>query len=307
MAIVAALVFAAPFSLAGCGGAERDDVDHSEAYAEEIQTWRKERIERLKSPTGWLSLAGLHWLREGTSTIGSDPSGDIVFSEDKAPALLGTITVDDGVITMDVARGVEVISAGKPVMSIRLYHDGDEDHDTTVLEHGTLTWYAIERWGRLGIRAKDSESKHRREFAGIESYPVDRRWRIDGVLEPHVPPKTVEITNVLGIVTHESSPGSFVFEIDGRACRLDPIADPGDEKMFLIFGDETNGRETYGGGRFVYVDWPGDDGKIVIDFNKAYNPPCALTEYTTCPLPPFQNRLPLSVRAGEKAYKKPGH
>jgi uncharacterized protein (DUF1684 family) len=136
---------------------------------------------------------------------------------------------------------------------------------------------------------------------------VDPRWRIEGVLEPHDPPHTIEITNMLGDVEHEPSPGAIVFAIDGVTYRLHPIAAPGDEELFIVFADATSGKETYGGGRFLSVSRPGNDGKVILDFNKAYNPPCVFTPFATCPLPPPQNQLSIAVRAGERTYAKPGH
>jgi hypothetical protein len=301
--VVAALILLL-VSLTGCGTSQNQEVPAG--YAEEINAWRAERIERLTSPTGWLSLAGLHWLKEGENKFGADSTNTVVFPQGKAPAFMGTITVENGVIQATIAPGVEVLHNGAPVTSLALHHDQEENYEPTVLAYGTLTWFAIERGGRLGVRVKDSDSRRLREFKGIESYAIDLRWRIEGVLEPNDPPKTLDITNVLGDVTHEPSPGALVFEIEGRTYRLDPIAEPGAEELFVVFGDATNGKETYGGGRFLDVVRPGEDGKVVVDFNKAYSPPCAFTEFATCPLPPPQNRLPVAVRAGEKAYEKPG-
>jgi len=291
--------------LPGCGTSKGNKADP--AYAAEIDKWHAERIERLKSPTGWLSLAGLHWLKEGENTFGTDSLNAIPFPPGKGPGYMGAIVVEGTSIRVRVAPGVEVLHNGAPVDTLVLHHDQEEGHEPTVLSHGSLTWYAIERSGRLGIRVKDSESAALRELRGIDRFPIDSRWRIEGKLVPHDPPKTLEITNVLGDVSHEPSPGSLVFEIRGKTYRLDPIAEPGDEELFVVFSDATNGKESYGGGRFLEVARPGEDGKVVIDFNKAYNPPCALSPYATCPLPPPENRLAIAVRAGEKTYEKPGH
>jgi uncharacterized protein (DUF1684 family) len=277
------------------------------AYVSEIEAWHAGRIERLKSPTGWLSLAGLHWLKQGENRFGSDSLNAIPFPPGKAPAHMGSIMVDGASMRMRVAPGVEVLHNGSPVDTLALHHDQEEGEEPTVLSHGSLTWYPIERSGRLGIRVKDSESAALRDFKGIGRFPVDSRWRIEGTLVPHDPPGTIEITNVLGDVTREPSPGAIVFEIDGKQCRLHPIAEPGDKELFVVFSDATNGKESYGGGRFLEVAAPGADGKVIVDFNKAYNPPCALSPYATCPLPPPENHVPLAIKAGEKAYEKPGH
>ncbi len=290
-------------ALTGCSSSRDRQADPS--YLEEIAKWREKRVENLKKPTGWLSLVGLHWLEEGANTFGADSSNAVVFP--KGPAVMGTITVEDSICRVTIAPGVEVFENGAPVTTAVLHHDQEEGYEPTVLSHETLSWHLIERGGRMGIRVKDSESRALREFEGIESFPIDPRWRVEGVLEPHDPPRTVEITNVLGVVTHEPSPGALVFEIGGKTYRLDPIAEPGDEELFVVFGDATSGKETYGGGRFLGVGRPGEDGRVVLDFNKAYNPPCVFTSYATCPLPPPQNRLPIAVRAGEMMYEKPGH
>ncbi len=220
---------------------------------------------------------------------------------------MGSIFVEDSGVRVEIAPGADVLHDGSPVDTMVLHHDQEEGVDPTVLSCGSLSWFPIERSGKLGIRLRDSESDALRLFTGIDRYPADRKWRIEGRLETHDPPKTVEITSVLGDVTQEPSPGTLIFEISGTTYRLDPIAEPGDDELFVVFSDATSGKETYGGGRFLGVGRPGEDGRVVIDFNKAYNPPCALSPYATCPLPPPQNHLSVAVRAGEKTYKKPGH
>jgi uncharacterized protein (DUF1684 family) len=300
------LLFAMVFSLL-CGCESSGDGGADRRYTDEIAKWHAERVERLKSPTGWLSLAGLYWLEAGENTFGTDSANAIVFPAGKGPAFMGTIVVEDSSMRVEIERGVEVLHGGAPVDTMVLHHDQEEGVGPTVLSHGSLSWFPIERSGRLGIRLRDSSSEALRDFAGIERFRVDAKWRIEGRLERHDPPRTIEITNVLGDVTREPSAGTLVFEIDGRTYRLYPIAEPGDDELFVVFSDATSGKETYGGGRFLEVSRPGEDGKTVIDFNKSYNPPCALSPFATCPLPPPQNQLPAAVRAGEKTYKKPGH
>jgi uncharacterized protein (DUF1684 family) len=299
---LALAVFSMPM---GCGTSRDGGADPR--YADEIAKWHAERVERLKSPTGWLSLAGLYWLKPGENAFGTDSANAIPFPAGKGPAVMGSIFLDGSSMRVRIAPGVEVLHDGSPVDTMVLHHDQEEGVEPTVLSHGSLSWFPIERSGKLGIRLRDSESDALRRFTGIERFPVDGRWRIEGRLEPRDPPGTVEITNVLGDVTQEPSPGTLVFEFGGKTCRLDPIAEPGDEELFVVFSDATSGKETYGGGRFLEVSRPGGDGKVVIDFNKAYNPPCALSPFATCPLPPTQNHLSVAVRAGEKTYKKPGH
>jgi uncharacterized protein (DUF1684 family) len=170
------------------------------------------------------------------------------------------------------------------------------------VQHGTLSLYLIERGNRTAVRVKDSASAPRRRFSGIESFPVREAWRVPARLDRYPPKKSIPIPNVLGGVTQEPSPGAVVFTVGGREYRLDAVEEEGEKDLFLIFGDRTNGVVTYGAGRFLYVSPPGADGRTVVDFNKAYNPPCAFTPFATCPLPPPQNRLPIAVEAGEKRY-----
>jgi uncharacterized protein (DUF1684 family) len=298
MRLAVALFLAA---VAGCGDGKLTRQETA-AYIKVIEKWQGQRVEKLREPTGWLSLAGLHWLNEGRNTFGSDSSNAVVFPDGKAPRVVGAFIVAAGGLTVEIEPGVGVRHGEETVTSMTMYHDQDPDHEPTVLEWGSLSWYAVERGGRIGIRLKDSESERLKSFKGVDTYGINPRWRIEGIIERHDPPKTVSITDVLGNESQEPSPGTLVFDVDGMTCRLAAIAEPGDEYLFVVFGDKTNGRGSYGGGRFLAVDAPGEDGRVVIDFNKAYNPPCALTPFATCPLPPQQNQLPIAVEAGEKTY-----
>jgi uncharacterized protein len=174
----------------------------------------------------------------------------------------------------------------------------------TVLQSGTVSFYLIERGDKLGIRIRDTGASTRREFFGIESYPIDLRWRIEGTFRPH--DKIIPIDDVTGLVQDTVSPGAIEFEVNGQRHSLD-VLEGGVGRYFVIFSDATSGRETYGAGRYVYTDHEDEDGSIVIDFNQSYNPPCVFTDYATCPLPPRQNRLPIAVRAGEKSYGDPSY
>jgi uncharacterized protein (DUF1684 family) len=169
-----------------------------------------------------------------------------------------------------------------------------------------VSFYPISRQGRLAIRVKDPETDARRAFRGLTYFPVDPSWRIEARVEDNAAPKPITVPNVLGAETSEPSPGTLVFERGGKTYRLTPVLEEGETDWFVIFGDATNGHDTYGAGRFLYVP-PAVDGRTVIDFNKAYNPPCVFTDYATCPLPPPQNRLPIRVEAGEKEYSHGGH
>ena len=202
---------------------------------------------------------------------------------------------------MTAHPAVEITAAGVPVTSLDL-KDDTEDRGPTILKFGTLLLNVIKRGDRVGVRVKDSDSRTRREFKGLEYYPIDPKWRIEARFEPYQPPKIIPITNVLSMTDDETSPGALVFEVGGTTYRVDPILEKGETDLFVIIADGTTGKETYGAGRYLYVSPPDKSGKVVIDFNKAYSPPCAFTNYATCPLPPPQNRLPFRIEAGEKKY-----
>ena len=170
-----------------------------------------------------------------------------------------------------------------------------------MLRRGSLLFYLIRRGDKIGVRVKDSQSEARRNFRGLDYFPIDPGWRIEARFEPYDPPRSISVPNVLGQDNDEKSPGAIVFEHGGKTYRLDPVLEPGETDYFVIFGDRTNGKTTYGAGRFLYVA-PPVGGKTVIDFNKAYNPPCVFTDFATCPLPPPQNKLPIPVEAGEEEY-----
>jgi uncharacterized protein (DUF1684 family) len=165
----------------------------------------------------------------------------------------------------------------------------------------------IKRGQKLGLRVKDKNHPARSNFRGLQRFPLRPDFRINARFEPYDPPKTIPILNVLGMIDHMVSPGALIFSLNGRSYRLDPVLEKGSRQLFIIFADKTSGKETYGGGRYVYADPPGPDGNVVLDFNKAHNPSCAFTKFATCPLPPRQNRLALRVEAGEKKYSGPGH
>lgn len=272
--------------------------DAAAGYRAEIEKFRADRVRRLTSDDGWLSVVGLSWLEEGENSVGSAASGRVVLPSRAAPARVGAIRLGGGKAVFTAAPGVRVTHAGKPASVIALR--ADAEGDPTILEHGTLSFYLIRRGDRLGVRVKDTAAPARKAFHGIDAYAVDPKWRVDARFEPYRPVKVIPIPNVLGHVTQEPSPGAVVFTLAGREYRIDAVDEEGEQDLFLIFGDRTNGTETYGAGRFLYAPRPGAAGKTVVDFNKAYNPPCAFTAYATCPLPPPQNRLPIAVTAGEK-------
>jgi uncharacterized protein len=272
------------------------------AYAKEIEQWRSQRLANLTSENGWLTLIGLFWLKDGRNTLGSETGNDIVLPKEKLPARAGAFTLANGVVSFVTPLANTFMVDGQPVTSLQLKSDADDK--PTVLTLGSVTFQIIKRNDKLGVRVKDKNNPDRTNFAGLENYPADLKWRIDARFEPYNPPKAMPILNVLGMESDEPSPGAVVFEVDGKSYRLDAVTEEGESQFFMIFADDTRGKETYGAGRYLYVDPPDASGRVIIDFNKAYSPPCAFTNYATCPLPPKQNVLPIAIEAGEK-YK--GH
>ncbi|HWM92660.1 MAG TPA: DUF1684 domain-containing protein [Thermoanaerobaculia bacterium] len=268
------------------------------AWRKEVEAFRTERVEGLKKEDGWFTLVGLAWLDEGENRFGSDPENKVVLPEGKSPKVAGVLVRKGDKVSVRVEPGAKVTSGGKPVTAMDLV--ADTDGEPTVLEIGPVSFFVIKRGDLVGVRARDRESDALKAFHGLDTYPIQPVWRVEARFEPYDPPKPVKIPNILGQVSDSPSPGAVVFDWQGKTYRLDTLGDP-KEGLSLIFADQTNGKETYGAGRFLETG-PVKDGKVMVDFNLAYNPPCAFTAFATCPLPPSQNRLALRVEAGEKRY-----
>jgi uncharacterized protein (DUF1684 family) len=270
-------------------------------YLSEIERWHKARIARLTAPDGWLSLVGLDWLQPGRNRLGSAADNDIVLAG--TPAHLGRITwAEDGTLSISLDKGSGATIDGSAETNAVLV---DDSHAApTTVAFGSVSFIAIDRGGRKGLRVRDSAAETRTHFAGIERFPVDPAWRVVADWEPLDPPFQLATGTVIGTIENYPAPGKAVFQREGQRFELYPVIEvPGDTQLFLVFADATSGKETYGAARFLYADMP-RDGKIVLDFNKAYNPPCAFTPYATCPLAPPENRLALRVAAGELKYRK---
>ncbi len=252
------------------------------AYQTEIAQWRHQREEGLKGDGGWLTVAGLFWLHEGVNPFGTDPGNEIVLPDGGAKA--GVFELHDGKVTVKMGGATR-----------ELWPDSLD-----VAKAGRLSLFVIKRSDKFGIRLKDPESQYRREFKGIETYPANEEYKVTAkwVAEP----QKIPILNILGQTESMDSPGYAAFRMHGGEYRLRPVLETADAKeLFYIFRDQTSAKETYGAGRFLYSAMP-EGGQVVLDFNKAYNPPCAFTPYATCPLPPPENRLAVRIEAGEKKY-----
>jgi len=280
------------------------------SYADEIRAWQEDRRTRLQAEDGWLSLVGLDWLKPGDNMLGSAPTNDIILPEKVAP-VVGLVhfepaTAEDGPkIRFTPEQDAAVTLNGKKLTEAVMMTP-DTGESPTVLQIGTVRFHAIVRGERVGIRVKDSDAPTRVNFKGLDYFPIDEKWRVDAQFDPYEPPKSVLIANMIGSESSEPSPGAIVFKHGGKTYRLD-VLDGGEDEYFVIFSDRTTGKETYGAGRYLYARKAGPNGRMVIDFNKAYNPPCAFTEFATCPLPPRQNRLPFRVEAGELKYAGSEH
>lgn len=271
-----------------------------EDFQKTEQAWRDGRIKRLSSPNGWLTLVGLHWLQPGDNVVGSDPQCAVPLPAGKAPKRAGVLILSSGVVRIKPEPEAGLMLEGKPLAERVLADDTAEKTD--VVRLGDLSFFVIKRGDRFGVRVKDAQSPVRTNFKGLLYFPADPRWRVTGTFAPYDAPKKVTIPTVLGTTDTMEAPGLVTLTIGGKELTLEPVVeDPKDPSLFFIFKDLTSAKETYGAGRFLYADMP-KDGKVVVDFNQAYNPPCAFTPYATCPLPPKQNWLPIRVEAGEKAF-----
>jgi len=277
--------------------------DSRAAIVQDILQWRQQRVEHLRKPDGWLSLVGLHWIEPGVHQVGKAASNDVQLRT--GPAKLGTLALKDGQATFKADPAAGVTIDGKPVAGdVALRSDATTDDrgpSIVAFNKGTANFQVIERSGKFALRVKDAKAPTRTGFVGIDYFDADPSWRFVAKFEPHPKGQTIPIATVINTVEPMVNSGTVSFQKDGKTYKLE-VVDEGDGALFLIFGDRTNGRTTYGAGRFLYAE-PVKDGMTVVDFNKAYNPPCVFTHYATCPLPPPENRLDLTITAGEKKYR----
>ncbi len=264
------------------------------SYQTEVEQWRRQREQELKADNGWLTVAGLFWLKEGVNTAGSDAASVVVLP--RGPAKFGEFDFQRGQIIFRPASGLAVNVNGKPAPAAsKLKPDTEGNPDQVQLDG--LTIFVIHRGDRYAIRLKDVASKFRKQFTGLHWFPVRQDYCVTAKFVAYDKPKLIAIPNVLGETSQMPSPGHVLFTLNGQSLRLDPVVE--EDHLFFIFRDETSGKGTYPPGRFLDAGLA-KDGKVLLDFNKAYNPPCAFTPYATCPLPPKQNRLPVRIEAGEQ-------
>lgn len=269
-----------------------------DAYVKSVDAWHKDRVARLGAEDGWLSLIGRDWLNPGENTLGSAPGSTVLLPEWAAPAKAGLFILEGSAVRFRPFPGGGLLLNGKPATEALLKSDAEGKPD--LLQAGRVRFYVIRRGDRFGIRIKDSETPARKAFHGVPRYPVDPAWRVEADFVPYAKPQIRQIPTVLGTSEPMSAPGLLTFKVGGREVTLEPmVEDPEHPELFLIFKDATSAHGTYPAGRFLYAAMP-RNGKVVLDFNRAINPPCAFTIFATCPLPPKQNQLDIAVPAGEK-------
>ncbi len=272
-----------------------------ESYAQTIDAARTKRVTELTKPDGWLTLIGLHFLQPGENTIGRAAVNKVVLTG--GPDRLGTATLGaDGSVRFIPVPAAKVRIDGEPAAGPVPLVAGRK---ATQVSAGTVTFFLIERGGKLALRVRDSEAERRAHFVGLNYFPLDPTWRVEAKWVPFASPREVPIVNMLGDTSIQKVTGKAVFERDGKTYELLPMTDGADKPLFFVIADGTSGQTTYQM-RFLYTDAP-KDGKVVLDFNRAQNPPCAFTLYATCPLPPKENRLAVAITAGEQSYRGADH
>ena len=263
-------------------------------YENNILKWRQEVNTNLRRENGWLALAGLFWLRKGTNVIGSDPESDILLPK-RAPARLGIFEFDGNNVTLNVEASLPVEVNGVPTTSALL--DADQEDVPSFLTFHDMRMVVVRRSKGVGIRVWDNAREARRTFPTRQWYPIKEEFRVPAMYIRYATPKVVKMPDILGAILDEPMQGYLVFEINGKKHEL-IVEELPDRRLFVQFMDLTNGNPTYPSGRYHYTD-AHENGKVFIDFNKAYSPPCAFTEYATCTFPPQENHLNIPIEAGE--------
>jgi uncharacterized protein (DUF1684 family) len=296
-------------AVAGCG---RDDAAPAtdaaadaaqRAYEKSINDWHAERLERLQRPTGWLSLVGMHWIEVGATRVGTNEKFTTRLAV--GPDDLGTLVLGkDGKIEFQPQPEAGVTFDGVPATGpMQLLSDADGEPTVVGFNKGDASFIVIKRGDKYALRVRNALAPTRTQFTGIDRFPIDPGFRFQAKFTPHPPGQKIEIVNILSMIEPMDNPGTLTFEKDGKSYTLETI-DEGDGRLFIVFADGTSGHESYPAARFLYADPAGPDGTTVLDFNKTYNPPCAFTAFSTCPMPPLSNRMPLKITAGEKKPRK---
>lgn len=295
-------------ALAACSGGKGDSAAGKAgpapdpSFLADNAIWRNERKQDLLKPDGWTSLVGLHWLELKAHYVGSSAGSGIRLAV--GPPKLGMVEQRDGHIYLTPESGVALTLDGEPLTGkgrVELKTDHDPAPSLIGFDEGKGLLSVIQRGQRFGLRIKHADAPTRLHFAGLDYWPADPGWRIVGKFVPHPPGKTMPIADIIGTSTDAPNPGAVEFVREGKTYRIEAMGEPGNQ-LFLVFADRTSGHGSYPAGRFIDTPGPDAQGKVVLDFNRAYSPPCAFTTFATCPLPPPENRLDLAITAGEKTY-----
>ncbi len=280
--------------------AQGNAVKHDASFLADENAWRKQRDDNLRKPDGWSSLVGLHWIELKAHYIGSAAGNGIQLA--LGPPKMGLLQQQDGKLFFTPEKGVAMTLDGEPLDArVELHDDMSQAPSVIGFDEGKGVMTVLARGGRHALRVKHADAPTRTQFTGLDYWPADPAWKFKATLVANPPGKTMPVVDIIGTVNQEKNPGAVEFQHDGKTFRIEAI-DEGDGNLFLVFADRTNGHGSYGAGRFLDAGKADANGNVVIDFNKAYNPPCAFTPFATCPLPPPENRLDLAVTAGEKQY-----
>ena len=278
-------------------------------YVDGINQWHQLREAELKSPKGWLNLEGLFWLHKGVNTFGVSKNNDCVYENPNPsdvffPDHLGNFIFEgDSVMWESLDKYmVKVNNQDMPLKSkVCIFNANGLSSDMSwIMSGASFSWTIIKREDKIGVRFRNLKSDNVSSFKGIAHFPINEKFKIKAFLQPPIETYLM-ISNVLGQQVASKNAGKLQFTYQGKPYSLDVI-DEGEEQLFITFGDATSGATTYGAGRFIYIGKPDAKGNTFIDFNQAFNPPCAFTKFATCLLPPPQNRLPFAITAGEKNY-----
>jgi uncharacterized protein (DUF1684 family) len=273
------------------------------AYVNEIRAWQTEMEDRLRAPDGWLTLVGLEWLDKGVNTVGTNPIHKVRFPPRTTPEKVGTLTLEDDQVTFTVEQGVVATLNGNTITSRVL--ESDKNRNPDLVQVGEITFHVIVRGTRIGVRTKQTNAPQRVNFQGRAWWLIDKDLRFAAEIIPYEPQKIVPIPDVLGDIKDTAMDCQLKFTFQRQTFTLDAFALPSGQ-FYILFHDQSCGKGSYPSGRFLVTGYPEDD-RVILDFNKAHNPPCAFTPYATCPLPPPQNHLPLVIQAGERYIELPGH
>jgi uncharacterized protein len=294
--LMAFLTFLGVFA-SGCRSTPTPDQAKGSPPSDWIK-WRQKRHESIAGTNGWTTLISLHWLPEGRTFAGADPTNQLVLPPGRAPAVAGDFFRSGNSVRFEAAPEVIATADGAPARELELKTDASDNPSRLMI--GPLSFVVIDRGGRLGVRVRDPESPARLQFAGLRYFPYNSSWRIEGRFEAFSSPRTLRVPDASGGIQELSAPGALVFPCAGREYRLDAVDEGGGGDYFVIFTDRTAGASTYAAGRFLYVARPDAAGRVIIDFNRAFTPPCGFTPFATCPRPLPQNWLPFAIKAGER-------